>query len=164
MQRNLGCTGHVNLARIKGFDEERVRGEIRAYINNLRQNYTLTAYCGCADGADLLFAEEFLKCGVQLVAVLPCPPEEFTLEHSDGGLEFMRVLESAKEILISPDRENRYVGVSNTIVECCDELLALWDGVETPLKNAQGEDINLGGTYDTVCRAKSANKKVTLFK
>ena len=159
----FGCTGHINLARIKGFDEVAVRRRISGHIKNAQGHYRVKLYCGCADGADMLFAEEALKCGVELIAVLPCRAEEFAPEHSDGGAEFMRILGQAKEILIVRDEKARYLQVAKTIVEKCNELLALWDGVELPLKDGEGNSVNLGGTFDTVRMARTAQKKITLF-
>ena len=159
----LGCTGHINLARLNNFDEESVRQRINAHIKNLCRRYKVKLYCGCADGADMLFAGEAMKCGASLIAVLPCNAEEFALEHGDGGEEFARILSKAEEILIERDDKVRYLQVSKTIVEKCDELLALWDGVELPLKDENGNCVNLGGTYDTICRARLAQKKITIF-
>ena len=159
----LGCTGHINLARIEGFDGEAVRKRISAHIKGLQQHYRVKLYCGCADGADMLFAGEALRCGADLIAVLPCGKEEFASEHSDGGARFLRILGQAEQILIERDENVRYLQVSKTIVEKCDELLALWDGIELPLKDSEGNDVNLGGTFDTICRAKRSHKKITLF-
>ena len=160
---NLGCTGHINLARIEGFDEDRVRTAIDGHIENLCKSYRVKLYCGCADGADMLFAQAALRCGAALIAVLPCEREEFAAEHGDGGAELARVLSKAEEILIERDEKVRYLQVSKTIAEKCDELLALWDGVELPLKDEDGNDVNLGGTFDTVRRVREAQKKITLF-
>ena len=158
-----GCTGHINLARIKDFDEEKVREKVRKYIRKLKRNYTVKLYCGCADGADMLFAEEAESCGALLTVVLPCSIEEFSKEHSDGGEQFMRILSKAEEVLIKPNEKYRYVSVCETIVNSCRELLVLWDGVRTPLKDERGEPVNSGGTYDAICRAQEAKKKVVYF-
>ena len=129
----------------------------------MQENYKVKAYCGCAEGADLLFAEEILKCGVELVAVLPCSWREFISEHADGGVKLMRVLGQATEVLVEPDGNSRYLKVAETIIKNCDELIALWDGVKLPLKDDEGKDINLGGTYDTICRAQAANKRIKIL-
>ena len=159
----LGFTGHISFSRIKNFNEERMRGEISRHIKRLQQRYRVKAYCGCAEGFDLLFAEEALNCNAELTVVLPCVLQEFLAEHSDGGVKFMQVFNKANEVLIKTNAEHRYVGVSETIVGACNELVAVWDGIELPLADAQGKAINLGGTYDTVRRAKAANKRVKLL-
>lgn len=38
-------------------------------------------YSGFADGADFLFAEEALKCGIDVIAVLPYSWKSFMKEH-----------------------------------------------------------------------------------
>ena len=159
----LGFTGHRDLSRIKHFDEERMRSEVRNHIRSLQENYNVKIYCGCAEGADLLFAEEALKCNAELTAVLPCKWQEFISEHSDGGIKFMQVLGQAKKVLIKPNTISRYVEVAEAIVNDCDELVALWDGVRLALKDADGNDINRGGTYDTICKATAARKRIKLL-
>lgn len=63
----LGCTGHRDLSRIEGFDEEEIRAKVRTYFRELKEKYKLTLYSGFADGADLLFAEEATKCGIDVL-------------------------------------------------------------------------------------------------
>lgn len=159
----LGCTGHIDLNRIDGFDEEQVRGEIRSYLRRLQERYSLTLLSGFAQGADLLFAEEALKCGVSVIAVLPCIWDEFRREHSDGGERFMQLLGQVKEVVIKPHVLTRYYNVSRYIVKHCDELLVLWDGKVLPLQDENGNDIHIGGTYDTMTAAVAAGKNVKLF-
>ena len=161
--RALGCTGHVDLSRIAGFDEEKVRGEVRTYLRGLKENYSLTLYSGFAYGADLLFAEEAIKCGIDVVAVLPYNWDKFMKEHADGGKKLMQLLGQAREVVIKPHVLTAYLNVSRYVVQQCDELLALWDGVELPLKDGSGEPNNLGGTYDTIKAARAAGKAVKLF-
>lgn len=152
--------GHRDLTRIKGFDEEKVRSDIRKYIRRLQEYHELTAYSGCAEGADLLFAEEALKCGVDLIAVLPCKWEEFMTEHQDGGAKLMGVLGQAKEVFVKPDNESRYVAIIKTLIKECDELLIMWDGNELDLNDADGNPINRGGTFDAICQSEEAGKRI----
>ncbi len=159
----LGCTGHRDLKRIAGFDEERVRGEVRSHIRKLKERYLLQLFCGFADGADLLFAEEALKCGVDVIAVLPCEWREFISEHKDGGVKFMQILGQTKEVRVKPSNINRYVDMSRYIVRQSDEMLVLWDGVKLPLSDENGAEINRGGTYDTMIAAINGSKVITEF-
>ena len=159
----LGCTGHINLSRIKNFNEEKVRGEIRAYLRKLQDNYNLKLLSGFADGADLLFAEEAFNCGLEVIAVLPYNWDLFMKEHADNGKKFMQLLGQVREVVIKPHVLSKYFNVSRYIVNECDELLALWDGVELPLKDKQGNDIHVGGTYDTIVATHAQNKPVKLF-
>lgn len=162
-KRVLGCTGHRDLRRIKGFDEEKVRSTVREHLRELKEKYKLTLYSGFADGADLLFAEEALKCGIDVVAVLPCSWKQFIKEHADGGVKFMQILGQTKEVKVKLNRVSRYEDVSKYIVKQCDEMLVLWDGKALPLEDENGQKLNRGGTYDTLLAAQSANKKIVRF-
>lgn len=152
--------GHRDLTRIKDFDEEKTRGQIRSHIRKLQENFTVKAYSGCAAGADLIFAEEVLKCRVELTAVLPCPWKEYMCEHKDGGVQLMRILGQAQNVLIKPDRHSRYVEMNRIMIKECDELLAMWDGRELAFEDENGNEINRGGTYDAICRAEAARKRI----
>ncbi|MDE6294301.1 MAG: hypothetical protein K2L88_06760 [Clostridiales bacterium] len=159
----LGCTGHIDLSRIKGFDEEQARGEIRAYLRKLQNDYDLKLLSGFADGADLLFAEEALNCGLEVIALLPYNWDIYMKEHADNGKKFMQLLGQVREVVIKPHVLTKYFNVSRYIVNECDELLALWDGVKLPLKDEKGNDIHVGGTYDTIVATYAQNKPVKLF-
>lgn len=118
---------------------------------------------GFADGADLLFAEEALKCGIDVIAVLPCSWKSFMKEHNDGGVKFMQILGQTKEVKVKPNQLRRYEDMSRYIVKQCDEMLVLWDGVVLPLEDENGQELNRGGTYDTLQASQSASKKVVQF-
>lgn len=159
----LGCTGHRDLSRIKGMDEEEVRSKVREHIRELKEKYKLTLYSCFADGADLLFAEEALKCGIDVIAVLPCSWKSFIKEHNDGGVKFMQLLGQTKEVKVKPNQFSRYDDMSRYLVKQCDEMLVLWDGNELPLEDEKGQELNRGGTFDTMLAAQSANKKIVQF-
>lgn len=152
--------GHRNLNRIEGFNEEKVRSEIRTYIRELQEDCEVKAFCGCAEGADLLFAEEALKCGVELTAVLPCRWQEFAAEHHDKGEKLMQVLGQAKDVLIKTDNKSRYVEMNRVLIKECNELIIMWDGKELDFEDAEGNEINRGGTFDTICKAEAAKKRI----
>ncbi len=159
----LGCTGHRDLSRIKGFDEEEIRTKVRTYIRELKEKYKLTLYSGFADGADLLFAEEAIKCGIDVIAVLPCSWKAFMKEHTDGGIKFMQILGQTKEVKVKPNHLRRYEDMSRYIIKQCDEMLVLWDGIELPLEDKNGNELNRGGTYDTLVASQSVGKKIVKF-
>lgn len=156
----LAGIGHRDLNRIKDFNEEKIRGEIRTHIRKLQENFKVKAYSGCAEGADLIFAEEALKCGAELTAVLPCPWKEYMSEHKDGGVKLMRILGQAQNVWIKPDRHSRYVEMNRIIIKECDELLVMWDGKKLDLEDENGNEINRGGTYDAICKAEAARKRI----
>lgn len=160
---NIGCTGHIKLSRIAGFDIERTKAAVREYFAEISKRHKIVLYCGLADGADVIFAEQALLCGGDVVAVLPCSAEEFKREHADGGAEFMRFIDRAANVVIAPDNTQRYVGVAKYILSHGDELVALWEGKELPLIDENGDPINRGGTYDMIVSAKTAGIKVKIF-
>jgi hypothetical protein len=129
----------------------------------LQDKYSLTLYCGFAQGADLLFAEEAFKCNVSVIAVLPCRWKEFISEHSDGGEKFMQLLGQTTNVLVRPGNINKYTQMSRYILNISKEMLVLWDGAKIPLVDENGQEINRGGTYDTVRLANEMQKKITQF-
>ena len=159
----IGCTGHIDLSRIADFDMEKTKAELRAYFAEISARYKIVLYCGLADGADMLFAEQAANCGGDIVAVLPCSADEFKAEHADGGAQLMRFINSAAKVVVAPDSEQRYVGVSKYIISHSAELVALWDGRELPLTDENGKPINRGGTYDTILSAKNVGITVKIF-
>lgn len=160
----MGCTGHIKLSRIHGFDERVVRNAVFEHLQSLRREYgEVVLCCGLAYGSDSLFAEEAIDCGVKLCVVLPCPANEFAAEQPDGGELFNRLFARAESVVLAVDSVNRYEGISRYIVEHCDELLAIWDGRELPLTDENGRGINRGGTYHTILLAKERGKVVRIF-
>lgn len=159
----LGCTGHIDLSRIKDFDERAVREKIRAHIADLCKTYAVELYSGLAFGADSLFAEEALSCRAKLHVVLPCSADEFAAEQPDDGTLFNKLIKCADSVVIAEDKSDRYVGVSKNIIDNCDELLALWNGQKLPLTDERGNAVNRGGTYHTILLAEQAGKTVRIF-
>ena len=157
--KKIGCTGHRDLTRIKGFSETQTRREVSRFFQ--MQTADVEVWCGLADGADMLFAEEALKQGLPLVVVLPCQMEEFMQERLDQA-RFCRLIQQAKEVCIKTDIRHRYFGVAYGILDGCDILCALWDGEELPLYEGDKE-INRGGTYDVIRLAKEAGKEIVYF-
>lgn len=160
---SLGCTGHIDLSRIKDFDERAVRDKIRARIAELCKTHAVELYCGLAFGADSLFAEEALSCGAKLHVVLPCSADEFAAEQRDGGALFNKLIRCADSVVIAEDKANRYFGICKRIIDCCDELWAIWDGQKLPLVDERGNAVNRGGTYHTILLAEQAGKTVRIF-
>lgn len=158
----IGCSGHINLQRIKNFTLSLARARIQAYFQSLNSK-DCVLYSGFAYGADLLFVEIAQKLGIKTVAVLPCDVEEFAGEHPDGGKEFYSLLKGASEVMICKHKEHRYLGVADEILRDADEIAVLWDKKELPLFDKDGKEINRGGTFDVVRRAKKQGIPVRLI-
>lgn len=157
----VGCTGHINLLRISNFAEreEDLRTAINAYLSELKEKYDLKLYSGLANGADSIFAEEALKCGINVVAVLPNDWKAFMQEQKNQA-KFMQLFGASSEVKLCL---NGYEGVMNKIISDCSEILTLWDGVQLPLFDENKKEINRGGTYDTIRNAKLEGKKIKSF-
>lgn len=106
------------IVNVKDLDEQALRGKIRAYIRSLQERYKVKACSLCREGADLLFAEEVLKCGVELTAILPCRWQELISEYSDNGERLMNVLGQTQNVLINPNG-------NEVIIKECDEIITI---------------------------------------
>ena len=154
----VACTGHVVFSRIQNFDEGKAREEIRKYFEKLVLSYSVVLYTCMADGADMLFAEEAVACGIRTVAVLPKPVAEYAGEHVDK-VRWERMFGQATATV----ETTGYEKASEYLLSHCRELLAVWDGKELPLFDEEGKPINRGGTYDTVRLAKKTGIKIQFF-
>lgn len=159
----VGCVGHRDLSRIEGFDETAVRKKIRLHLKSLAQDYKVTMYNGFARGADLLFAEEAYNCGIDVIAVLPIPWNEFIAEHENNGVKFMQLLAQTKQVIVRPHIVAKYKEVSRYISSKADEMLVLWDGKDKDGKDEKGNHVNIGGTFDTVRRLANTDMKILHF-
>ena len=68
-----GCLGHRNLMRISDWSAEKensLRADIRKMFRERSKKNDLIVYSCFAAGADLLFVEEALNCGLPVVAIL----------------------------------------------------------------------------------------------
>ena len=109
-----------------------------------------------AAGADQMVAREVLQEGGSLHAIVPAAGYESTLSGGD--------LRAYQELLTQADRvtrldfhkpsEQAYWAAGKKMVDCCDLLLAIWDG-----EPARG----LGGTGDVVAYATKAGKDVRVI-
>ena len=55
---------------------------------------------------------------------------------------------------INKDEQYTWQGAAKYMVNRCDKMIALWDGVETMLESSKGRPTNRGGTYHCICMAK----------
>jgi len=143
---NYGCSGHIDLTRIKNFSEKNVRQKI-GRVFSLSADARL--FCGMADGADKLFFDEAIQKNIPVVAVLPKPVEAYADEHADRD-GFLRDLQKAEKVVVS----DGYCAATDYILSACQKLLVLWDGKELPFLDENGAPVNLGGTYYAVVTAK----------
>jgi hypothetical protein len=137
-----GVKGHRILAEIPellaGFDtvweeiEQRFPGE------------ELWIYSNLAEGADRLVAHQVLQRGGSLVTILPLSPEDYQTEFQTPNLlqEFKSLLSLAGEIITMPaagSRKAAYESAGLFILDLCDILLAVWDGLVVQGQENAGE-------------------------
>jgi magnesium-transporting ATPase (P-type) len=102
---------------------------------------------GLAEGADMLVAQEALKLGIDLIAVLPYEKEKYLQSFSDEDniLEFEKLFKKAKERkVLEKTNEGAYVELAKYLAKHSNILLALWDGDRSEIKP--------GGTADVIKR------------
>lgn len=147
----IGVTGH---RRIPDAVLPAVRSGIRAQLRGLGP---LQALSCLAAGADQLFADIALACGVPLTAVIPGMDYEAHLGDAETRGAYRRLLESCAERVELPreaTHEEAYYAAGRYVVDHADRLVAVWDGAP-----ARG----LGGTGDVVDYARGAGVPVTVL-
>lgn len=144
----IGVTGHRFLVEI-----ERVRDGVIAALDYIQAQFPRAKYTvisSLAEGADRLVAEEALARKMMLVVPLPLAKtlymQDFATQESRE--EFTRLLRHTHRLVELPVQSTRvgsYELAAQYVLENCDVLLAVWDGLAE-----QG----VGGTGSTVRRAR----------
>lgn len=101
-----------------------------------------------AVGADQLFAKQLFESKIPYLAVIPCERYERTFKSQQAIRDFQELLNNASEVETLPfgePTETAFFAAGKFIVEKCDTLVAVWNGLA-----AKG----LGGTGDIVSYAK----------
>jgi hypothetical protein len=146
----VGITGHQELEDVASW--KWVEAEIR---NALRgQPGPIVGLTSLAKGADQIFARAVLEQGGTLHVVVPFANYERTFPTAVDKRRYKYILTQAntREVLNEDaSDEEAFFAAGKRIVDCCDKLIAVWNG-----KPAGG----LGGTADVVEYAKT--KQVTV--
>ena len=145
----LGATGHRHL---RAEDETSLKDVVRKVLVKYSECYPSTdivLLSSLAEGADRLVAREALNLGMALV--VPMPLDQQTYEKDFAGPasieEFRELLARAKEVFVVPSppgvteretRDHAYAACSAYIARHCVELIALWDGVSSPMHGTAG--------------------------
>jgi hypothetical protein len=152
----VGITGHRDLCPE---DIEALENGVRGILKKLQHDYPhtpLTFLSPLAEGADRLAARVALECGARLIVPLPMPREDYMqdFQTDDSRVEFIELLDQAdlhfelhlvhgtSENMIKGDNVNRahqYAHVGAYIVQHCQILIALWDGVESTAEGGTAE-------------------------
>lgn len=149
----VGVTGHRQLPDDPALAETVRRVLVRAkglLPESPATPVLLTAVSPLAEGADRLVAQTILQTTRGTLDVrLPLPPEDYRQDFSSRGSqdEFGALLARASEIAVlppAPTRQQAYEQVGIFVVDHCDVLLALWDGLAANGRGGTGEIVARG--------------------
>lgn len=128
---------------------------VKTRLTTIREKHPdkqLLILTGMAEGADLLVTYVAHQMGIPFVAVLADKLETFLAPFvSEPERELCRQLlrNASKTVVCQPRQEHTpYVEVGHTIARHADELIALWNGVDTGLYGGTWDVVGMGLTGD----------------
>ncbi len=137
----VGVVGHRRLPNV----ESELRSVVRELLLNFRNRYPSTRIVllsALAEGADRLVAREALELGFSLVVPLPMQREEYEKDFAtpESLADFRSLLGRAESTFVvrpavatsRADRTTAYANCGAYIAGRCVELIALWDGEDSP--------------------------------
>lgn len=110
-----------------------------------------------AEGADQLFAEHVLEAGGRLEVVEPCVDYSRSFPTATARRRYEGLVRAATKIITLPypgPGQEAYLAAGLVVVERCDHLYAVWDGLATR---------GLGGTGDIVRYAAARKRSHTIL-
>ncbi|MDE7164388.1 MAG: hypothetical protein K2O04_03090 [Clostridiales bacterium] len=164
---NIAGTGHRSVSSSIPELKEKIKDILRRY----QTDYRVVVCTNYAFGSDQIIAECATELGITTTAVIPLPYEDYIqsikADARESGYGFteadenrMRnLLAQAVSCTVVDDEKYTYTQATKHIIDNCQMLIALWDGVETPLSDGYGNPINQGGTYYGISYAKSIGLK-----
>jgi hypothetical protein len=146
----IGITGHRDLSSATC---SLVAAAIAAELERFS---AIDGISSLAEGADQLFAEEVLRAGGALTAVVPSAQYGRSFATTDGSAAYRRLRALAREVIelpFSSPSEDAYWAAGQRVVGLAEVLLAVWDG--TPSRGA-------GGTADVIAFADERGVPTTI--
>ncbi len=148
----LGMTGHQGLPNeAVPYIVRRIRAEIAAMGTGMEGISSL------AEGSDQLFATEVLAASGTLTAVIPSAQYEKTFADEDRRVNYEALLKKASRVEtcgFQEPSEEAFYAAGKRIVDLCDQLIAVWDGMPSR---------GLGGTADVVAYARTQQRQVIVI-
>jgi len=162
----VGITGHRD---IPVEDCQALKVQIQLIFDDLKKKYPLTPVSlisSLAEGADRIAAEVAIENSIKLIVPLPLPQDEYArdFESSSSREDFVRLLAKASvsfEIPLvrgntaesikdyGPARDRQYFAAGRFMVEHCQILIALWDGITNEKVGGTGDIVELQLLGDT---------------
>jgi hypothetical protein len=108
-------------------------------------NIEIQLFSALAEGSDQLVAQIALSYpGIKLVVPLPLAEEQYLQEFASdiGRKSFNELTQSADKMFMLPaqvDRPTAYEYLGNYLLDHCDVLIAIWNGVYSLKKGGTGE-------------------------
>lgn len=156
---SIGIAGHRYLAEV-----DKLTAGINEALDTIERVFgdpTFRVISSLAEGADRLAVRLILeRQGAKLVAVLPLPESDYLADFTtpETKTKFLSLFNQAEEIIHiqpAPTREEAYARAGTYLLENCDVVLFIWDGLDS-----QG----LGGTGDVVAAARVQNMPLVWIK
>ena len=154
----LGVTGHRFLN-----DPKSVREKMAAALDHIEAVFPsqpLHLLTPLAEGADRLAAELVLQReGGRISAILPVPAQSYLQDFvsETSQVEFRQLLDSAAKVISLDSKdgsEQRYLKAGEYMLDRCQILLAVWDGLPSR---------GVGGTADIVALARNKAMPLVLI-
>lgn len=150
----VGVTGHQRIPQAARDYVERGLGEFLRQYRGMGGD--VVGLSALAWGADQLFAAAMLREGHRLEAIVPCARYAGTFDER-GLAEYQALLAQASSVVelgYPEPSEDAYLAAGMRVVDDCDILVALWDGLPAAGK---------GGTGDAVAYARSQERPVVII-
>lgn len=151
----VAITGHRDMVETP----ELVR-QVEDFLQTLSKqyrDYAITLLSPLADGADRFVAQIFLEQNIgRLIVPMPFDQERYMEDFdAESKAEFLAFLERAERVFpVERVSQSGYLDVGRYVVDTCDILLAIWDGIDNG---------KVGGTSDIVKYAKAHNHQIVEF-
>ncbi|MCM1131665.1 MAG: RyR domain-containing protein [Roseburia sp.] len=155
---DIAGVGHRTISS----DKEQLKQEIKRILKEYEKDYRVIVRTAYAPGADQLIAECAIELGITIKAVLPYPTEKYIeslkKDAAESNYSFTEEDELRLRHLLAQtvvcrelkNKEHPYLAASEQLIKRCDKVIALWDGVKTPLEDHNHNPINQGGTYHCI--------------
>lgn len=165
---DIAGIGHRNIST----DKENIKEQVKEILKYYDKHYRVVVRTSYACGADQLIAECANELGITTKAVLPLPLEEYIQDirrdakkmgysfNEEDELYLRHLLAQTVVCKSITDEKHTYLSAAKYIIDNADKVIAIWDGAQLPLEDANHTPINQGGTYH--CIQMALDKKLVM--